>query len=67
MLRITTIFLNPEHQKQLAAIGKKSYGGLKAAGMTRLAIAQFISRERRKAAAQTVIHGRAKRQSVLGK
>ena len=47
MLRITTIFLNPEHQKQLAALGKSR--GLKAAAMTRIAIEDYLRRAAKQA------------------
>jgi len=45
-MKRTTIFLNQEHMKELAALGESR--GLKPAHMTRIAIEQFIRRERRK-------------------
>lgn len=45
-MKRTTIFLNPAHTKQLAALGKSR--GLKAAPLVRIAIAEYIKRERRK-------------------
>jgi len=45
-MRRTTIFLNPEHTRQLAALGKSQ--GLKPAHLVRVAIAEYLRRERRK-------------------
>jgi predicted transcriptional regulator len=58
----TSIWLNGDHTKQLAALGKPT--GQRPSHLIRVAIAEFISRERRKAVAQTIIPGRAKRQAV---
>ena len=46
MIRRTTIFLNPEHMKQLDALGRST--GLKAAQLARIAIAEYLRREARK-------------------
>ena len=46
MMRRTNIYLNPDHMKQLAALGKSR--GLKPAHMTRIAIEEYLRRESRK-------------------
>ena len=61
-MRRTSIFMNPAHLKELAAIGKSQ--GLKPAHLVRIAIAQFIQRDRRKQVFQIVIPGRARRQAL---
>jgi predicted transcriptional regulator len=63
MLRVTTIFLDTEHMKQLGTLAKAQ--GLKTAQLVRVAIAEYIQRERRKQAAQ-IVPGRARRQAVIG-
>ena len=62
-MKRTTIWLNADHTQQLAALGKPT--GQRPAQLIRVAIAQFLSRERRKQAAQVVIPGRARRQAGL--
>jgi predicted transcriptional regulator len=61
-LRRTSIFLSPAHTRELAAIGKPT--GQRPAQLIRVAISQFLSRERRKQAAQVVVPGRARRQAI---
>ena len=46
MLHRTTIFMLPEHSKELAALGKLK--GLQPAQLTRIAIDEFLKRETRK-------------------
>lgn len=59
----TAIFMNPKHMAQLRALGEPQ--GLKPAQLVRIAIAQFLSRERRKQAVPVTVPGRARRQAVL--
>lgn len=49
MLRITSIWLQSQHMQQLDALAKSR--GLKAAQLVRLAVAEYLQRERRKAVA----------------
>jgi hypothetical protein len=49
----TTIWLNANHTRQLAALGKPT--GQRPAQLIRVAIAQFLARERRKQAVQIVV------------
>lgn len=62
-MKRTTIWLNAEHTRQLAVLGSPT--GQRPAQLIRVAIAQFLSRERRKQAAQVVIPGRKSRRAVL--
>jgi len=61
-MRRTNIYLHKAHWRQLAVIGKAE--GLKPSQLIRISIGQFLSRERRKQAPQTVFSGRARRQAV---
>jgi hypothetical protein len=63
-MKRTSLFLNPAHMKELAALGKSQ--GLRPAQLVRMAILQYIRREKRAQAAQVVLPGRKSRQAVLG-
>jgi hypothetical protein len=58
-MKRTTIFLNPDHMRRLAVIGKAT--GLKPAHLVRVAILQYIRRESGKQASQVVLPGRKSR------
>lgn len=60
----TTIWLNANHTRQLAILGKPT--GQRPAQLIRVAIAQFLARERRAAAQQLVVPVRKQRSAVLG-
>jgi hypothetical protein len=59
----TAIFMNPKYMAQLRALGEPQ--GLKPAQLVRIAIAQFLSRERRKQAAQIIVPGKRKRRPAV--
>jgi hypothetical protein len=59
----TAIFMNPKHMAQLRALGEPQ--GLKPAQLVRIAISQFLSRERRKSTAPVIVPGRKSRRAVL--
>lgn len=63
-MRRTSIFMNPAHLKELAAIGKSQ--GLKPSHLVRVAILEYIRRAKRAQAAQVAISGRARQQAILG-
>jgi predicted transcriptional regulator len=63
-LRRTSIFLNPAHTRELAVIARAT--GQCPSALVRLAVVQFIRREKRAQAAQVVIPGRARRQAIIG-
>jgi len=65
MLKQTTIFLDDRQMAQLKVIAK-AQGSNSVAPLVRRAIWEFVRREKRSLAAQTVIPGRARRQAVLG-
>jgi hypothetical protein len=60
----TTIWLNANHTRQLAALGKPT--GQRPAQLIRVAIAQFLSRERRKQVEQLVVPVRKHKSTVPG-
>ena len=62
-MKRTTIWLNADHTRQLAAMGKPT--GQRPAQLIRVAIAQFISRERRKQATLVIVPGGKRRQAVI--
>jgi len=62
-MKRTTIWLNAEHTRQLATLGKPT--GQRPAQLIRVAIAQYLSRERRKQVQPAVIPGRKSRRAVL--
>ncbi len=64
MLRRTSIFLNPRHMQELATISDAT--GQCPSALVRLAVVQFIRREKRAQAAQVVVPGRKSRRAVLG-
>lgn len=49
-MRRTTIFLNPEHTRQLAEIGKPE--GLTPSHLVRIAVAEYLRRARKQAASE---------------
>ena len=63
-MRRANIYLNADHWRQLIAVGKSE--GLKPSHLIRVAIAQFLARERRKQAMPLTIPGRASRRAVAG-
>lgn len=63
-MKRTTIWLNADHTRQLAVMGKPT--GQRPAQLIRVAIAQFLSRERRKQATLVIVPGRKRRQAALG-
>jgi hypothetical protein len=62
-MRRTSIFLNPTHMKELAALGNSQ--GLRPSHLVRVAILQYIRREKRTQAAQIALPGRTRRQAAL--
>jgi len=62
MMRRTNIYLNTDHWRQLAALGKAE--GLKPSHLIRVAILQFIRREMRKQTQPVVVSGRKRRSAV---
>ncbi len=63
-MKRTSIWLNPKHLQELAAIGKST--GQCQSVLVRVAILEYIRRAKRAQAAQTVIAGPARRQAALG-
>lgn len=53
LLRQTSVYLNPVHLKALDRIAKQQ--GLRSAEVLRIAIAQYIARERRKKLTEKVL------------